>query len=222
MRKKPRTLLFDLDGTMVDTDALHLSAYNQLLAPFGRHMDPRYYKSNVMGFPNDRIMTALFPDHGASDHAAFAATKEQAFRASIDRLEPLPGLLALLDWADSVGSARAVVTNAPRDNAELMLRGLGLTDRFPIVIIGEELAHGKPHPLPYITALLRTATAAEDAVVFEDSLSGVRSATAAGIYTVGMLTSLPEDQLRSVGARDVAVDFRDPALSRLIREGMPR
>jgi HAD superfamily hydrolase (TIGR01509 family) len=218
-RKSPPTLtlLFDLDGTMTDTDALHLAAYNGLLAPLGRDMSLAYYRAHVMGAPNDVIMRKLFPDRDANEHAAFAAAKEAAFRASVDRLEPLAGLLDLLDWADAAGCARAVVTNAPRDNAEMMLEGLGLKARFPTVVIGEELAHGKPHPLPYRTGLERTGGVAEHALAFEDSLSGVRSAAAAGIHTVGILTSLSETALREAGARTVAADFRDRGLWELLR-----
>jgi HAD superfamily hydrolase (TIGR01509 family) len=220
MPKGGLTLLFDLDGTMTDTDALHLAAYNGLLAPFGRDMSLAYYRAHVMGAPNDAIMQRLFPDRGADDHAAFAAAKEAAFRASVDRLEPLAGLLELLDWADAAGCARAVVTNAPRANAEMMLDGLGLKARFPTLVIGEELAHGKPHPLPYLTGLERTGSVAERALAFEDSLSGVRSASAAGIRTVGMLTSLSEAALREAGARSVAADFRDRGLWELLQAAL--
>jgi HAD superfamily hydrolase (TIGR01509 family) len=211
------TLLFDLDGTMTDTDALHLAAYNALLAPLGRSMTLAYYRSHVMGFPNDVIMPGLFPNEHHDQHIGFAAAKEAAFRASIDRLEPLAGLLDVLDWADAMGCARVVVTNAPRDNAMLMLGGLGLQARFPVMVIGEELAHGKPHPLPYLTGLQRTNGTAEHALAFEDSLSGVQAAAGAGIHTVGMLTSLPETALCDAGASSVAADFRDPVLWALLR-----
>jgi HAD superfamily hydrolase (TIGR01509 family) len=216
VRKTALALLFDLDGTMVDTDALHLQAYNSLLGPLGRVMDLAYYKAHVMGFANGEIMREMFPDRDEAHHAAFIAAKEAAFRGLLGRLEPLPGLLDLLDWADNQGCARAVVTNAPRENASLMLRGLGLAERFPIVVLGDELAHGKPHPLAYETALQRTGTAAENALAFEDSLSGVRSASAAGIHTVGMTTGLSEAALRAAGAKSVAADFRDAGLLRLI------
>ena len=217
MSHPPLTLLFDLDGTMTDTDALHLAAYNALLAPLGRTMSLDYYKAHVMGAPNDAIVRGLFPDGDPAAHTAFAAAKEEKFRRSVDRLQPLPGLLEVLDWADKAGCARAVVTNAPRDNAELMLAGLGLRERFSVVVIGDELAHGKPHPLPYLTGLARTGGIASRALAFEDSLSGVRSASAAGIHTVGMLTGLPEKTLRGAGASSVAPDFRDPGLWALLQ-----
>ena len=65
------------------------------------------------------------------------------------QIEPLPGLMALLDRADAAGIPMVAVTNAPRLNAELLLSGLGITHRFKALVIGDELPHGKPHPLPY-------------------------------------------------------------------------
>ena len=84
----------------------------------------------------------------------------------------------------------AAVTNAPRLNAEMMLAGLGIAHRFKALVIGDELHHGKPHPLPYLEGLRPLGAEAERSLAFEDSRSGVQSATAAGIATVGMLTSL--------------------------------
>lgn len=115
------------------------------------------------------------------------------------------------------GRKRLVPTNAPRASALLLLRGLGWAGRFPVLVIGEELARGKPDPLPYATALRLLDAEASRAVAFGDSLSGVRAAVAAGVATVGLLTALPEDALRAAGAHLVARDFADPALVALVR-----
>lgn len=94
----------------------------------------------------------------------------------------------------------------------MMLNALGLADRFGTLVIGGELEHGKPHPLPYLTALEWLGAKAQDAVAFEDSASGVRSASSAGIFTFGMLTALDEEQLREAGAKAVIRDFGDRKL----------
>lgn len=200
-------LLFDLDGTMVDTDHLHHAAYNKLLKPFGRDVSVEYYKTRIMGFPNDEIMAGLFPNSSKQEHLEFANKKELLFREQLEQLTPISGLLSLLSWAEAGGHSVAVVTNAPRQNAMMLLSGLGLASRFNNIVIGEELPHGKPHPLPYLTALEMTGVAPERAFAFEDSLSGVRAASSAGIKTFGMLTSLPEEMLRGAGAFCVCENF---------------
>ncbi|WP_338927132.1 HAD-IA family hydrolase (plasmid) [Mycetohabitans endofungorum] len=207
------SLLFDLDGTLVDTDALHLNAYNTLLARWDRSIDLDYYKRHVMGFPDEIIFGRLFPGMPATEYTELASQKERVFRAQLgDRLTPTAGTQRILDFADRFGIRIAVVTNAPRSNATMMLNALGLAARFDTLVIGSELAHGKPHPLPYTTALERLNGNANHAFAFEDSAAGVRSASSAGIFTFGISSALSEDRLREAGAQEVIRDFDDQRL----------
>jgi HAD superfamily hydrolase (TIGR01509 family) len=212
----PFTLLFDLDGTLTDTDHLHVAAYRALFARFGQSLDDATYRAHLMGATNAAIVTRFFPQLDVAAQVALADEKEARFRASLTTLAPLPGLLRLLDHAEALGWGMAVVTNAPRANAEAMLRGLGLAARFAHLVIADELAHGKPHPLPYLTGLARTGGETGRALAFEDSRSGVRAAVAAGIETVGLLTGLDEATLRAEGAQHVIRDFDDARLWALL------
>jgi beta-phosphoglucomutase-like phosphatase (HAD superfamily) len=76
-------------------------------------------------------------------------------------------------------------------------------------VIGGELVRAKPDPLPYLTGLELTEASAEASVAFEDSLSGVRAAAAAGLVVIGLTTSLDEDRLIGAGAAFGVKDFRD-------------
>ena len=211
------TLLFDLDGTLTDTDALHFEAYLRLLAPFGRAITRDDYRHRIMGAANEAITAWLFPDRDPAERAALAGRKEELFRGLAGKMTPAPGLLALLDWAESRGLKMAVVTNAPRANAEMMLGALALAARLPTLVIGDELARGKPDPLPYATALARLGAAAPRALAFEDTRSGVASATAAGVDTFGVTTGLDPAALRAAGAVATIADFRDPQLLETLR-----
>lgn len=213
------TLLFDLDGTLTDTDALHFKAYQNLLTPLGRTITHDIYKSRFMGAANLAIMAWLFPEETVVRHQALSDEKESLFRSLVERMEPIAGLIDLLAWAENNRIKCAVVTNAPRDNAEMMLSGLGLADRFPVLVIGDELARAKPDPLPYLTALDRLGATASRALAFEDSRSGVAAAKAAGIETIGMLTGLDDAALRASGASATIRDFTDSwLLAKLERE----
>jgi beta-phosphoglucomutase len=92
----PLALLFDLDGTMVDTDIPHIAAWNAVLAPEGRQIDAAFYKSRIMGFDNAAVTGVLFPGQSDSRRAALTDAKEAAFRARVGHLEPTAGLPALL------------------------------------------------------------------------------------------------------------------------------
>jgi HAD superfamily hydrolase (TIGR01509 family) len=209
-------LLFDLDGTLVDSDAEHLVAFQRVFAPHGIKLDRSEYAANIMGASNEMIARRYLSHLPPHEQAATLDTKEAAYRDGLGDLEPILGALALLDYADRRGLKRAVVTNAPRANAEKVLAALGIGRRLPIVVIGGELARSKPDPLPYLTALERTGALAAHSLAFEDSLSGVRAAAATGLAVVGMTTTLDSQTLIEAGATFAASDFTDPRIFELI------
>ncbi|RTE89713.1 MULTISPECIES: HAD-IA family hydrolase [Bradyrhizobium] len=208
-----RALLFDIDGTLANTDPLHLKAFNQVLGPRGHVFDHARFSRELQGFANVSIGDRFLPDETPARRAAILAEKEEIFRTLVaGQVEPLPGLLALLDRADAAGVPMVAVTNAPRLNAELLLSGLGIAERFKAIVIGDELPYGKPHPLPYQEGLRFVGASAESSIAFEDSRSGVQSAAAAGIPTIGIRTSLSHDDLVGAGAVASASAFDDPDL----------
>ena len=213
-------LLFDLDGTLVDTDAEHLIAFQRAFAPHGIRLDRAEYVASVMGASNEMIGQKFLPHLPHDLREETLAAKEAAYRDGLGDVRPIAGVAALLDFADRCGLARAVVTNAPRANAELVLAAIGLAERLPIRVIGGELARAKPDPLPYLTALERTGARAEESVAFEDSLSGVRAAAAAGLAVVGLTTSLDAARLIEVGALFAVADFTDARIAALIETRM--
>lgn len=212
-------LLFDIDGTLVDTDRLHLQAFNDVFTPFGHRFDAARFRAELQGFSIASIVDRFFSAETAERGREIMDEKEAAFRKLAQAgLEPLPGLIALLDLADAAALPVAAVTNAPRANAEMLLGGLGIRRRFKAVILGDELEHGKPHPMPYLEGLRALGARADRSVAFEDSASGVASASAAGIATVGIMTSLTDRELRAAGAHTTAIDYRDPRLLAFVVE----
>lgn len=205
--------LFDLDGTLMDTDALHHAAFNTILARWERSIDVDYYKTHIMGASNAMIFGHLFPGMPAAEYQPLAEEKEQLFRSQLDQqVAPTPGIERLLEHIARIGGRSAVVTNAPRANAELMLKATGLAGRFDTLVIGDELARAKPDPLPYLTALQVLGGQPQQAVAFEDSSSGVTAASGAKVWTFGMLGALDETRLRAAGADAVIRDFNAAAL----------
>lgn len=206
-------LLFDLDGTLTDTDQLHLLALQQLLLEEeGRVFTQEEFAAHVSGQANANMCRYLFAQRSVAEHEAFADRKEVRFRQLSPRLTPMPGLLRLLDFARERGIGVCVVTNAPRANAEHMLDVLGLGDRFDSVLVAEELPRAKPDPLPYLTGLECLGASAEAGIAFEDSIPGLTAAVGAGVFTVGLATSQSPEALLAAGAHLVVEDFNDPRL----------
>jgi HAD superfamily hydrolase (TIGR01509 family) len=221
MPNSEKALLFDIDGTLADTDALHLQAFNQIFGPRGHVFDRARASKELMGFSNASIGERFLPDEPPQHRLAIMEQKEAAFRKLVaGKIEPMPGLMRLLARADQAGVPMVAVTNAPRLNAEMLLAGLGISDRFKRVVIGDELSHGKPHPMPYLEGLRAVNAAAKFSVAFEDSRSGVQAASAAGIATVGMRTSLGHADLIEAGALTTAENFDDPELIDLVAATM--
>jgi phosphoglycolate phosphatase len=212
-----KALLFDIDGTLADTDALHVEAFNHVFAPRGHVFDRERAGKELMGFSTASISERFLPDEPPARQAAIMAEKESVFRRLIaGKIEPVPGLMALLALADRADIPMVAVTNAPRLNAEMLLSGLGIMHRFKAVVIGDELPHGKPHPLPYLEGLRAANAEPGLSVAFEDSRSGIKSACAAGIATIGMRTSLSHADLTGAGSCMTAATFEDPELMRLV------
>jgi HAD superfamily hydrolase (TIGR01509 family) len=208
-----KALLFDIDGTLTDTDALHLEAFNEVLGRYGHAFDHARFTRELQGFSNASIGERFLPDEPLARQAAIIGEKEKTFRKLVaGRIRPLPGLMALLARADRANIPMVAVTNAPRPNAEMLLSGLGIADRFRVLVIGDELAEGKPHPMPYLEGLRAVGAAAGTSLAFEDSRSGVRSASSAGIATIGIRTSLSHDDMVAAGAVMTAKAFDDPEL----------
>jgi HAD superfamily hydrolase (TIGR01509 family) len=221
LNRSGKALLFDIDGTLADTDALHVQAFNQIFGPRGHLFDRARASKELQGFSNTSIAERFLADEPLERQAAIMAEKEAAFRKlALGQIQPLAGLMTLLALADRAAIPMVAVTNAPRVNADMMLSGLGIVGRFKAVIIGDELPHGKPHPMPYLEGLRAVNAAPDLSLAFEDSRSGIQSASAAGIATVGIRTSLSHDEMVAVGARMTARTFDDPELVKLVATTM--
>jgi HAD superfamily hydrolase (TIGR01509 family) len=211
-----RALLFDLDGTLAETDSVHLPTWVDMLEPYGVEVDEDFYKEKISGRNTSEIVRALLPDLTEEENRSIGDAKEASFRERAAKLEPLPGLVDFVERGRELGMKVALVTNAPEENVEAILLALDLRDFFDAVVLADEMEAVKPHPAPYKAALRKTGVAAEEALAFEDSVSGISSSVAAGIPTVGITSSQDPETLREAGAFMTAKDFTDPQLQALI------
>ena len=209
-------LVFDLDGTMINSDAIHEQVFVELWEERGLEMTEGFYMANVHGRLNTDIFAQFLPDE--PDPQGLSEWKEAQFRARLPRPYPaMPGLAALLEQARAAGWPVAVVTNAMRLNAEAMLEAIELRDHFDTIVIGEECAKGKPHPEPYVTAMQALGVAPSACIAFEDSPTGIQAAAASGAFTVGVRSALDDAALRRHGAQTTIQDFNDTALAALLQ-----
>jgi len=205
-------ILFDLDGTLANTDPLHFALWQKMLAELGLKIDRAFYQKHISGRVNAEILADILPQLSFEQGLQFAEEKERRYRESTQTLSPTPGLSKILDWIKQNELKQAVVTNAPRNNAIHTLEVLQLTSTFPVVVLAEDAPPGKPNPAPYQLALTRLGVDPTRAIAFEDSTSGIRSATAAGIYTVGITSTHDSEILLAAGASMAIADFTNEQL----------
>ena len=211
-----RALLFDLDGTLAETDSLHLPTWVDVLEPYGVSVDEEFYRESISGRNTSEIVRDLLPELSDEENRSVGDAKEIRFRERATELEPLPGLVDFVECGRERGMRVALVTNAPGENVEAILLALGLRDLFETVVLADEVEAVKPDPAPYRAALEMTGVPADEALAFEDSVSGISSAVAASVPTVGITSSQKPETLLAAGAFVTAEDFTDPQLRALI------
>jgi HAD superfamily hydrolase (TIGR01509 family) len=218
-----RAALFDLDGTLCNSDHLHFAAWHDELAAAHNAFDLSYedYKNRISGKPNALIAQEFLPSLDEQQRVAACASKEARFRelaSDADALQPLKGLPELIASLQSNQFQVACVTNAPRVNAEFMLRRIGMLTCFEHLIVGEECSSSKPSPEPYLEAMRRFKVEPYSCVIFEDSFSGLAAALASGCaLAVGLCTTHSAATLKRMGAHAAFVDFSHLGVDELRR-----
>ncbi len=211
-------ILFDLDGTLANTDPVHFQVWQELFVKYGIECDRNFYQEHVSGNTNEQLIANILPELSPAETSELALYKEAEYRARAKTLQATPGLERIIKLLDQVKLKRAIVTNAPKENAYHMLEALNLVETFPIVVLAADAPPGKPNPEPYLLGLAKVATEAKDAIAFEDSPTGIQAAVAAGIYTIAIASTHDPETLTSFGANMVIPDFNSPDLWQLLEQ----
>lgn len=181
-------VLWDLDGTLVDSADYHWRSWRDTMAAEGL---PLTYRQFLDGFgqKNDRILRVwLGADAGADRMRRLADAKEREYRrlARDGGLSPLPGAAEWVARLRDGGWRQAIASSAPRANVEVMLAALRLPQAFDAIVAAEDVAAGKPDPQVFLTAAARLSIPAERCVVVEDAAAGIEAARRAGMRSIGV------------------------------------
>ena len=185
-----RGVLWDLDGTLIDSGELHYDAWREVLAGLGRSFDRRAF-ANSFGKRNDTILRQLLHVDGSdAELAVIGDDKEERYRALVRRhgVPLLPGARHWLHRLKEEGWRQAVATSAPLANVDATLEPLGLRDHFDAVVSADEVGRGKPDPLVFLTAAERIGVAPARCVVVEDAPAGLEGARRGGMAAIGVLS----------------------------------
>jgi beta-phosphoglucomutase len=186
----PGAVLWDLDGTLIDSGELHYDAWREVLAGLGRPFDKGLF-AHSFGKRNDTILRELLHVGGSDEEIQrIGDDKEQRYRNLVRRhgVPLLPGALRWLHRLKEGGWRQAVATSAPLANVDATLEPLGLRDQFDAVVSADEVGRGKPDPLVFLTAAERIGMAPGCCVVVEDAPAGLEGARRGGMASIGVLS----------------------------------
>lgn len=187
MRPNPlEWVFFDFDGTLADTERLGIELDQEAYRAFGITPTDEEMRS-LAGTTGEESIPAVFAAHGMRVSAEEFAARRQSSRVIYYDLplEASPGASELIARLRGQGVRLAVVSTTIRPWVQRALERVGLAGSFEFMVCGDDVSRHKPDPEPYLEALRRAGTQPERALAVEDSKSGVASAKAAGIYTIG-------------------------------------
>jgi beta-phosphoglucomutase len=205
-------IIWDVDGTLVDTATQHFRAWTRFAAEIDKPFTRADFAA-TFGMRNPEIIRKLFfPDADDERCRVLGERKEDLYRASVrgEGVQLLPGAARLLAAFAAEGWPQAVGSSAPPGNLDLLL---GVTDTrryFAAVVTGDDVTRGKPDPEVFLAAAAKLGVDPRRCVVFEDAVAGVEAAKAGGMWCVAVtfVGHHPAEKLSAAGA-DLVVGSLD-------------
>jgi HAD superfamily hydrolase (TIGR01509 family) len=187
-----QALLFDLDGTLIDSMPLHHAAWAAWHARHGVPFDDAGFFAATAGRTNDEILRELLPHLSEAELEVLAEEKELLYRAAAaNSLQMIEGFEPLRAQARALGLKLAICTASPLGNMAVAFERFGLDRLVDTVVSPADGVRGKPHPDIFELAAKRLGVPAAACLVFEDAPLGIEAARRAGMRAVALTTSLP-------------------------------
>ena len=213
-----KSVLWDLDGTLVDSEQYHWLAWRDSMAAQGVPLTHEQFLK-TFGLRNDTIVPQWIPDATPERIAQIADAKEQFYRRLVREggLEPLPGARHWTERLAQQGWRQAIASSAPRENVDVVLAAIGLAPYFQAIVSAEDVTLGKPDPQVFLAAAARLGSVPAQSIVVEDAPAGIEAARRAGMPSIGVRRngSPPPANLAVSSLADLPPD----AFSRLLTSG---
>jgi beta-phosphoglucomutase len=211
-----RAVIWDVDGTLIDTAELHFAAWVALAGELGLPFTRADFAA-TFGRRNPEIIHTLFgsqyTDREVDD---LGQRKEDLYRAAASKgVELLPGVAALLEGLQQAGFLQAIGSSAPRANLDLILRLTKTSQYFQTIVSMEDTQRGKPDPQVFQVAAQRLGVAPARCLVLEDAVAGVQAARAGGMKCIAVrfVGHHPEAALKAAGADLVVRNLEEVSAS---------
>jgi len=213
-----KAVIFDMDGVIIDSHPAHREAWRAFFQTVGRSVSEAELDFVLDGRKRSEVLNHFLGELSEQELQQYGDRKDAFFMQRSRQVKLIPGVVELLDRLRSATIATAVATSASKNRARDMLNQWQLTEKFDVVVTGNDVARGKPDPSIYRLACQLLNTAPANTLAIEDAVSGIHAARAAGLVCVGVAGHESPHKLRAAGAAHVVEDFVD--LSRSQLEGL--
>ena len=213
----PAAVLWDMDGTLVDTEPYWIEAEHELVGAHGGVWNDEF-AHQLVGNALEVSAQLIIDQSGISLSVPeiVDALLQRVIRRVEQRVPWRPGARELLLELGSLGVPSLLVTMSWRSLADVVVRNLP-DGAFDHLVTGDAVSHGKPHPEPYLAAARLVGTDPADCIAIEDSPAGVRSATAAGVPTIAIPHVVPVPHIEGAVHIDTLTGVRAADLVDIVR-----
>jgi beta-phosphoglucomutase len=203
-----QAVIFDMDGVIVDSHPIHKKAWRRFLDSVGKEVPEEDLDFILDGRKKEDILRHFLGDLSPEEIHRLGHEKELLFREEARaELRPVEGVEQLLQSLSRARIKLGVASSGSDSRVNFVLRQLHLLEYFSAVVAGDEVSAGKPDPAIFRLTSQKLDVAPEQILVFEDSVSGVKAATAAGMRCVGLAEANRAESLRQAGAEHVIDHF---------------
>jgi pseudouridine-5'-monophosphatase len=182
-------IVFDLDGTLLDTEALYTEASQYVVGQYGKAFSIELKRQTMGGDTRQGAELVVRTLSLPIEPDAFTSAREAELVRLLPQMQPMPGAIALIEGLTSLGIPMALATSGHREITERKLALFPFLQSFPVVICGDDprLRHPKPAPDIFLLAARDLGADPRSCMAFEDSANGVLAATRAGMRTIAIV-----------------------------------
>lgn len=215
----PWAVLWDVDGTLVDTAELHFQAWLTLANEIGKPFTRADF-AGTFGWRNPEIIPKLFSSHYTEEQIAQLGNhKEDLYRAEAEKgIALLPGVTSMLDAILQTGARQGIGSSAPRRNIDMIIEITQTASYFAAVVALEDTRRGKPDPEVFLLGAKKLGVPPERCIVLEDAPVGVQAAKAGGMRAIGVtfVGHHSAEKLHDAGADLVVRSLDEVTLNHLL------
>jgi beta-phosphoglucomutase-like phosphatase (HAD superfamily)/choline kinase len=199
--------LFDLDGTLVNTDEIYFDVWKDILINYKIYLTMELFKKYIHGNSDDKVINTLIPNE---DLKTISLLKDTLFIKSINKIKIIDGSIDFIKYIKSIGHQCSIVTNCNRNVAEKIINYLNISQYIEYLTIGNECTKPKPYPNPYNETIIKYNVSKNKVIIFEDSKSGLLSGRLSNVHCmVGITSNYLKDELYAIGANIVINNYNN-------------